>query len=109
MYSIDDVIQFIEIRDRGVIPTLRLLHRYPDMMQKMQCDKGAIKHILTGSDVMAPGLTSAGGRMDDEVEADQLVQITAEGKEHAMQRFGTDGAVAGKSPASTDSGALSDT
>ncbi len=73
MYAIDDVIQFIEIRDRGVIPTLRLLHRYPDMMQRMQCDKGAIKHILTGSDVMAPGLTSAGGRMDEDVEADQLV------------------------------------
>ena len=67
----------------GVIPTLRLLHRYPDMMPRMQCDKGAIKHILTGSDVMAPGLTSAGGKMED-LETDQLVAITAEGKEHAM-------------------------
>lgn len=83
LYQIDDVIQFIEVRDKGVIPTLRLLHRYPDMMKKMQCDKGAIKHILTGSHVMAPGLTSPGGRMDD-VEGDELVAITAEGMEHAM-------------------------
>lgn len=49
----------------------------------MTCDKGAIKHILSGSDVMCPGLTSPGGKMD-EVEANQVVAIMAEGKEHAM-------------------------
>lgn len=32
---------------------------------------------------MAPGLTSAGGSMED-VEADQIVGIFAEGKEHAL-------------------------
>jgi len=31
----------------------------------MQCDKGAIKHIFSGSNVMAPGLTSEGGKMPD--------------------------------------------
>ena len=49
------------------------------MMPHMQCDKGAIKHILSGSDVMCPGLTSPGGRMD-EVPEDTVVAITAEGK-----------------------------
>jgi PUA domain protein len=74
---------FIEIRDMPVMPTLRLLHRYPFMMPHMQCDKGAIKHILSGSDVMCPGLTSPGGKME-EVSSGAVVAIMAEGKEHAM-------------------------
>jgi malignant T-cell-amplified sequence len=52
-------------------------------MPHMQCDKGAIKHIMSGSDVMCPGLTSPGARMD-EVPEGTVVAITAEGKEHAM-------------------------
>jgi PUA domain protein len=31
----------------------------------MQVDKGGIKFILNGANVMAPGLTSPGGKMDD--------------------------------------------
>ena len=63
---------------------LRVLHEYPFMMKKMQCDKGAIKHIFSGSNVMAPGLTSEGGNMDMSCEEGEAVAITAEGKEHAM-------------------------
>ena len=36
----------------------------PIMMKKMQCDKGAIKFVLGGANVMCPGLTSAGGKID---------------------------------------------
>jgi len=53
------------------------------MMPHMMCDKGAIKHILSGSDVMCPGLTHPNAKMDD-VEEGTVVAITAEGKEHAM-------------------------
>ena len=81
---VDDEIRFIENRDKIVIPTMRLLHKYPFMMKHMQCDKGAIKHILSGSDVMCPGLTSAGGKMDDSIQRGDVVAITAEGKVHAM-------------------------
>ena len=49
----------------------------------MRCDKGAIKHILSGSDVMCPGLTHPKATMDN-VKAGQIVAIMAEGKEHAM-------------------------
>ena len=73
----------MEVKHKPIVPMLKLLHKYPFMMKKMQCDQGAIKHILTGSNVMAPGLTSAGGKMDD-VEANCPVAITAEGKKHAM-------------------------
>ena len=40
----------------------------PIMLKKMQCDKGAIKFILSGANVMCPGLTSKGGIIDDSVE-----------------------------------------
>lgn len=52
-------------------------------MKKMQVDKGAIKFVFSGANVMCPGLTSAGGKMDD-VQKGQIVAITAEGKEHAL-------------------------
>ena len=57
-------------------------------MPHYQCDTGAIKHILSGSNIMAPGLTSPGGRMDD-VEAHTVVAVMAEGKKHAMGIGGT--------------------
>ena len=59
---------------------LRLLHKYPIMMDKMQCDKGAIKHIFSGSNVMAPGLTSEGGEIHPDLDVGAPVAITAEGK-----------------------------
>lgn len=37
----------------------------PSMMPKMQVDYGAIKFVLRGSNIMCPGLTSPGGRMED--------------------------------------------
>eukprot|EP00330_Aristerostoma_sp_ATCC50986_P006917 CAMPEP_0114577494 /NCGR_PEP_ID=MMETSP0125-20121206/2146_1 /TAXON_ID=485358 ORGANISM="Aristerostoma sp., Strain ATCC 50986" /NCGR_SAMPLE_ID=MMETSP0125 /ASSEMBLY_ACC=CAM_ASM_000245 /LENGTH=65 /DNA_ID=CAMNT_0001766845 /DNA_START=304 /DNA_END=498 /DNA_ORIENTATION=+ len=49
----------------------------------MQVDKGGIKFVVGGANVMAPGLLTAGGYMDD-VEADKVVIITGEGKETAM-------------------------
>ena len=53
-------------------------------MDVMQCDKGAIRHIFSGSHVMAPGLTSAGGIVTPDLQVKAPVAITAEGKEHAM-------------------------
>ena len=37
----------------------------------MQIDKGGIKFIINGANVMAPGLTSPGGKMED-VEEDTV-------------------------------------
>ena len=44
----------------------------------------AIKFVLKGADVMCPGLTSRGGRLDVKVAAETPVAIQAEGKEHAV-------------------------
>ena len=74
---------FFQCRSGPYIPTLRLLHRYPDILPKYRVDRGAIRFVLSGANIMAPGLTSAGGHMDD-VEAESVVAIMAEGKEHAL-------------------------
>jgi predicted RNA-binding protein (TIGR00451 family) len=46
---------------------MRILHQYPDMMPKLRCDQGAIKFVLSGANIMCPGLTSPGATMHDEV------------------------------------------
>ena len=51
----------------------------------MQVDRGAIKFVLSGADVMCPGLTSPGGELPaDELPAETLVAVYAEGKQHAL-------------------------
>jgi len=75
----------MEVRDLPILPMLRVLHKYPDLMSnKMQVDKGAIKHIFSGSHIMAPGLTSPGGRLVPDLDELAPVAVYAEGKEHAL-------------------------
>ncbi|KAB5556198.1 hypothetical protein DKX38_007107 [Salix brachista] len=81
---VNNVPLFFNIRDGPYMPTLRLLHQYPDIMKKLQVDRGAIKFVLAGANIMCPGLTSAGGALDDEVDAETPVAIMAEGKQHAL-------------------------
>ncbi|GAX82218.1 hypothetical protein CEUSTIGMA_g9646.t1 [Chlamydomonas eustigma] len=80
----DNVPLFFQERDGPWCPTLRVLHQYPDMMPKLRADKGAIKFVLSGANIMCPGLTSPGATMHSEVDANTAVAIYAEGKEHAM-------------------------
>lgn len=49
----------------------------------MQVDRGAVKFILGGAQVMCRGLTSKGARMDD-VKENAAVAIMVEGKETAI-------------------------
>jgi len=74
---------FFQCRSGPFIPTLRFLHKYPDILPKYRVDRGAIRFVLSGANIMSPGLTSAGGAMDD-VPAESVVAIMAEGKEHAL-------------------------
>ncbi|KAF9669889.1 hypothetical protein SADUNF_Sadunf13G0011500 [Salix dunnii] len=56
------------------------LHAYTATSSSM----GAIKFVLAGANIMCPGLTSPGGALDDEVDAETPVAIMAEGKQHAL-------------------------
>ena len=54
------------------------------MMARVSVDKGAIKFVLKGADVMCPGLTSAGASMSTPLPEGAPVAVYAEGKEHAL-------------------------
>lgn len=87
LVCVDGQVLFFQVRDGPFIPHLKLLHQYPAMMPSVTADQGAIKHVLSGSDVMDAGLTSAGGRLppdDQSLAVGSPVQLLAEGKTSAM-------------------------
>ena len=45
----------------------------PDMMKSVQVDKGAIKFVLSGANIMCRGLTSPGGRLPEGLQAGEPV------------------------------------
>ncbi|KAK3390594.1 hypothetical protein B0H63DRAFT_499999 [Podospora didyma] len=46
-----------------LLPHLKLVHRFPNAFPTVRIDRGAIRFVLSGATLMAPGLTSAGGRL----------------------------------------------
>eukprot|EP01083_Nonionella_stella_P199391 731192_1 len=83
-FIMDDEFQpwFFQIRNCTPVPTLRMLHKHPNMLPRFQVDVGAIRFVLKGSDIFCAGLTSKGGNMVD-VEENTIVAIYAETKQHA--------------------------
>jgi PUA domain protein len=89
---------FFQQRDGPILPTLRVVQKYPSLnFTRVTVDKGAIPYLLGGANVMCPGLTNPGGEMPaDGVEQDANgfdipglskgdgVAIYAQGKEHAL-------------------------
>lgn len=76
---VEEEITFFDC-DGMAVPTLQLLLQYPDIMKKMVVDKGGIPRVVTGANIMCPGLTSAGGNVEPNVEVGTIVQICGEGK-----------------------------
>lgn len=74
---------FRDNREGQWMPTLRLYHRFPVFLPKQQVDKGAIRFVLSGANIMCPGLTSSGAFMNP-VEKGTVVAIMAEGKENCL-------------------------
>lgn len=53
----------------------------PDLLPRVQVDKGAIKFVLAGANIMCPGLTSRGGSLPSPaVPSERAVAIFAETK-----------------------------
>jgi len=81
-----DVIQIIEINhnvllnvngninffnyDEIWVPTLKLLHECPELLPSVTVDKGAIKFVSSGANIMRPGITKT-----DEFNKTQFVAI----------------------------------
>ncbi|KAM0746811.1 hypothetical protein T439DRAFT_329507 [Meredithblackwellia eburnea MCA 4105] len=76
---------FFQHFDGPYFPTLKILHKYPEMLPKLQVDRGAIKFVLSGANIMCPGLTSSTALLPTtNVPKGTPVAIHAHGKEHAL-------------------------
>lgn len=87
LYAIGKELLFSQSFDDDLVPSLRLVHKLPkDAFPNVQVDRGAIKFVLGGANIMCPGLSSKGAWLPDSpgYEAGQVVAIYAEGKEHAL-------------------------
>ena len=83
--------------DDPLIPHLRIVHAFPRCFSRVGIDRGAIRFVLSGATLMAPGLTSAGGRLPEasmELKEGEVVVVEAEGKDEACMigqlRMGTE-------------------
>ncbi|KPM06883.1 PUA domain-containing protein [Sarcoptes scabiei] len=56
----------------------------PFICPLMQVDKGAITFVLSGANIMCPGLTSKGAIMTDGLQQDTIVTVVAENKQNAI-------------------------
>lgn len=73
--------------DDPITPHLKVVHMFPDCFHTVGIDRGAIRFVLSGATLMAPGLTSKGGRLpekkDEEIREGEVVAVMAEGKSEA--------------------------
>ena len=72
--------------DDAIVPHLRVVHAYPHAFPRVRIDRGAIRFVLSGATLMAPGLTSTGGRLPEAEHAlkeGDVAVVEAEGKEEA--------------------------
>ena len=62
-------------RCRSIYVYIHAMHTCtdPTILPRVQVDKGAIKFILSGANIMCPGLTSPGARMDVSLPEDTVV------------------------------------
>jgi len=97
LYALENNPLFWQHMDDPIIPHLRVVHQFPQCFSRIGIDRGAIRFVLSGATLMAPGLTSKGGRLpdaDEELKAGGVAVIEAEGKEEAclvgQLRMGTE-------------------
>jgi PUA domain protein len=85
LYVVDNEVVCFQQFDE-LIPALPLVHKYPEAFPTLTVDRGAIKFVLSGANIMCPGLTSAGGVLPEApgFEEGQIVVINSEGKENAL-------------------------
>ncbi|EPY37690.1 PUA domain protein [Angomonas deanei] len=66
------------------MPHLKLLHKYPFILEAQQVDIGGCKYVVSGANIMCQGLTSEGGQLSDKAKEGDVVAVYVEGKEHAV-------------------------
>ena len=84
LYVADGEPIFFQHDNDTLLPHLKLVHRFPQAFPTVRIDRGAIRFVLSGATLMAPGLTSAGGRLpnptDEEEESEEEEEEEEEGE-----------------------------
>ncbi|KAK6539690.1 translation machinery-associated protein 20 [Orbilia ellipsospora] len=86
LYALDNQVLFFQHHDDAIMPHLKVVHKYPQCFPTVQVDRGAIRFILGGAQLMCPGLTSPGAKLppaEENIPEGTVVVINAEGKENA--------------------------
>ncbi|KAK4191925.1 putative translation machinery-associated protein 20 [Podospora australis] len=65
LYVCDNQPLFFQHDTDALLPHLKLVHRFPQCFPTIRIDRGAIRFVLSGATLMAPGLTSKGGRLPE--------------------------------------------
>ncbi|GAA5935107.1 hypothetical protein JCM1841_000332 [Sporobolomyces salmonicolor] len=87
MYTVHGEPLFFQHFDGPFYPTLKILHRYPEMLPRVGVDRGAIKFVLGGANIMCPGMTSATGYLpptESNIAKGEPVAVYAYGKENPL-------------------------
>ncbi|XP_055448924.1 malignant T-cell-amplified sequence 1-like [Psammomys obesus] len=78
-----ELLFFFRQREGPFYPTLRSLQKYPFILPHRQVDKGAMKFVLSGANIMCPSFASPGAELYP-AAVDTIIAIMAEGKQHAL-------------------------
>jgi len=84
LITVNNEVVFFNEREGPYYPSLKLLHKYPHILRRVQVDRGAIKFVMQGANIMCPGLTSPGGQLEEKLPAETIVAIFAEGKKQVL-------------------------
>ena len=85
VYFLNNEPCFLQAKEGPIIPHLKLFHKYPILLPTCQVDEGGIEHLISGADVMIPGLISKGGKLPTEKEIPHnIVAVLCEGMENAI-------------------------
>ncbi|KAI0404622.1 PUA domain-containing protein [Xylaria palmicola] len=79
LYVLDGEPLFFQQDTTTLLPHLKLVHRFPAAFPSVRIDRGAIRFVLSGATLMAPGLTSAGGRLPSGTLTDRAEDGAGEG------------------------------
>ena len=84
LYTTDEAnlrerILFFQSHDDPILPSLRLLHTLQQLdnkriiLKSIEIDTGAIKHVLSGADIMCPGIQKNSPNTSDSIEVGDIV------------------------------------
>jgi malignant T-cell-amplified sequence len=78
-----DGVPILFTEGESYIPTVRCIHMIPELLKRAVVNKGAIKPIISGARVMAPGLITESSSIP-EMEKGEIISVYSEGKQSAL-------------------------